>query len=74
MDAALPKCKGCSKPITDKALKALGGQWHVNCFVCKVRLVLSTEESRLLSFIDNHCTLHAHCTVWQIQLVASVAS
>ncbi|XP_040576134.1 PDZ and LIM domain protein 7 [Lepeophtheirus salmonis] len=32
---ALPKCKGCSSAITDKAMKALGGQWHIKCFVCK---------------------------------------
>ena len=33
---ALPKCQGCSKPITDKTIKALGGQWHISCLVCKV--------------------------------------
>ena len=32
----LPKCKGCQKPITDRTMKAMGGQWHVTCFVCKV--------------------------------------
>ena len=33
---ALPKCQACTKPITDKTIKALGGQWHINCLVCKV--------------------------------------
>ena len=33
----LPKCQGCQKPITDRTMKAMGGQWHVTCFVCKVR-------------------------------------
>jgi len=32
---ALPKCQGCSKPIIDKTIKALGGQWHISCLVCK---------------------------------------
>lgn len=32
----LPKCFGCHRPITDRALKALDAQWHVECFVCEV--------------------------------------
>ena len=32
----LPKCFGCQRPITDRALKALDVQWHVKCFVCEV--------------------------------------
>ena len=32
----LPKCQACQKPITDRTMKAMGGQWHVSCFVCKV--------------------------------------
>ena len=35
----LPKCQGCQKPITDRTMKAMGGQWHVSCFVCKVGLL-----------------------------------
>ncbi len=37
-DVALPKCKGCQKPIKDKAIKALNSDWHLTCFVCKVRV------------------------------------
>jgi len=33
-DTVLPKCGGCRKPITDRALKAFDTQWHVSCFVC----------------------------------------
>ena len=33
---ALPKCQGCHNPITDRTMKAMGGQWHISCFVCKV--------------------------------------
>lgn len=32
-----PKCSGCTKPIEDNYVNALGGQWHQECFVCKVR-------------------------------------
>jgi len=35
VDAACPKCKGCEKAITDKSVNAMGGSWHVDCFVCK---------------------------------------
>jgi len=34
-DVALPKCKGCSKAIKDKAIKAMNAEWHLGCFVCK---------------------------------------
>lgn len=30
------KCKGCRKPVTDTVVKALGAEWHANCFVCMV--------------------------------------
>ena len=31
------KCAGCDQPITDKAVKAMEREWHVGCFVCKVK-------------------------------------
>lgn len=30
------KCKGCEKPISDKAIVALEAKWHKDCFKCKV--------------------------------------
>lgn len=30
------KCRKCRKPVTDTVVKALGAEWHVNCFVCMV--------------------------------------
>ena len=36
IDLTCSKCVGCTKPITDKAVKALDSDWHVDCFVCKV--------------------------------------
>lgn len=32
------KCKGCRKPVTDVVVKALGFEWHANCFACVVSL------------------------------------
>lgn len=28
------KCRKCKKPVTDVVVKALGSDWHSNCFVC----------------------------------------
>ncbi|KAF2088933.1 hypothetical protein K490DRAFT_72605 [Saccharata proteae CBS 121410] len=28
------KCKKCRRPVTDTVVKALGAEWHANCFVC----------------------------------------
>ena len=30
------KCKGCRKPVVDLVVRALGGEWHEECFCCKV--------------------------------------
>ncbi|EIW69194.1 hypothetical protein TREMEDRAFT_62922 [Tremella mesenterica DSM 1558] len=30
-----PKCKGCSQPIPDMAVSAMGTKWHKECFVCQ---------------------------------------
>ncbi|XP_076364659.1 paxillin-like [Tachypleus tridentatus] len=29
------KCGGCNKPINEKYISALKGQWHAQCFVCR---------------------------------------
>lgn len=29
-----PKCRKCRKPVTDVVVKALGSDWHGDCFVC----------------------------------------
>ncbi|KAK8196548.1 hypothetical protein M8818_006713 [Zalaria obscura] len=28
------KCKGCRKPVTELVVKALGAEWHQECFCC----------------------------------------
>ncbi|KAI5817437.1 hypothetical protein BZA77DRAFT_333088 [Pyronema omphalodes] len=28
------KCKKCRKPVTETVIKALGGEWHEECFCC----------------------------------------
>ncbi len=40
VDEVCSKCAGCLLPITDRALKAMEADWHVECFVCKVRYIL----------------------------------
>ena len=30
------KCKKCRKPVTDVVVKALGAEWHTECFCCVV--------------------------------------
>lgn len=30
------KCRKCKKPVTDVVVKALGSDWHSDCFVCTV--------------------------------------
>ncbi len=37
VDLVCSKCAGCCLPITDRALKAMEADWHVECFVCQVR-------------------------------------
>ena len=50
VELACEKCAGCSKPITDKAIKALDKDWHVACFVCKVSSVGAFVFITSLSF------------------------
>ncbi|KAF1365062.1 hypothetical protein EJ07DRAFT_98460 [Lizonia empirigonia] len=28
------RCRGCRKPVVDRVVKALGGEWHAECFCC----------------------------------------
>ena len=39
IDLTCSKCTGCKQAITDKAVKALNSDWHVECFICKVGVV-----------------------------------
>ena len=34
------KCRKCKKPVTDTVVKALGYDWHADCFVCTVSGIL----------------------------------
>ena len=34
------KCKGCAEAITEGYISALNGQWHPQCFVCRVSLIV----------------------------------
>ena len=33
------KCRKCRKPVTDMVVKALGHDWHGNCFACMVSIL-----------------------------------
>ena len=37
------KCKKCRKPVTDMVLKALGSEWHTDCFCCTVSGLISLK-------------------------------
>ena len=39
IDLTCSKCAGCKQAITDKAVKALNSDWHVEFFICKVGVV-----------------------------------
>ena len=62
---ALPKCQGCSKPITDKTIKALGGQWHISCLVCKVKILV------LYCYIPAHRNLNNRKNVNLVLVLAT---
>lgn len=44
------KCRKCRKPVTDVVVKALGSDWHSNCFTCMVRYDPISRETS-----TNHC-------------------
>lgn len=44
------KCKGCRKPIVDLVVRALGAEWHENCFCCKVRRLICQFSECLLVY------------------------
>lgn len=43
------KCAGCRKPVVDMVVKALGKEWHEDCFCCKVCSVPAYPVSTVLS-------------------------
>lgn len=47
------KCRKCRKPVTDVVVKALGSDWHSECFRCLVSYVssLNLEESVLTMYL-----------------------
>jgi paxillin len=46
------KCRKCRKPVTDVVVKALGSEWHANCFCCLVSfLALRCGRNNVLSLI-----------------------
>jgi paxillin len=48
------KCRKCRKPVTDVVVKALGSEWHANCFCCLV-----SGLSSYLLFESDSCDIDA---------------
>lgn len=40
------KCKRCRKPVTNLVVKALGAEWHDECFVCIVSLPVTPSDQK----------------------------
>lgn len=43
------KCRKCRRPVTEIVVKALGAEWHADCFCCTVSLPDSSTHDRPLS-------------------------
>ena len=39
-DMFAPKCGGCNRAIMENYISALNSQWHPDCFVCRVGIIL----------------------------------
>lgn len=39
-DLYAPKCAACNGPIKDDYISALNQQWHPDCFVCRVSILV----------------------------------
>ena len=48
------KCRKCRKPVTELVVKALGWDWHEDCFVCLVSDPLSVVAATLLT-VQQEC-------------------
>jgi paxillin len=56
------KCRKCRKPVTDVVVKALGSEWHANCFCCLVSRFLHLEnESCPFAMINTDYYLLQEC-------------
>lgn len=40
-DMFAPKCGGCARAILENYISALSNLWHPECFVCRVRSLVS---------------------------------
>lgn len=51
-----PRCRACSKPITDKAIFAMDAKWHQTCFKCSKceQLILKDQAFKLNDGLP-HC-------------------
>lgn len=54
------KCRGCKKPVVDLVVRALGGEWHENCFRCK-ECGGPFEDGRFFTRNDNEVPVCVKC-------------
>lgn len=47
------KCRKCRRPVTETVVKALGAEWHAECFVCVVSTHFSAPFPLLLIPLHN---------------------
>jgi paxillin len=49
------KCRKCRKPVTDVVVKALGSEWHANCFCCLVSVFHPDKSNCARSSVLTMC-------------------
>lgn len=46
-DMFAPKCGACNRAIMENYISALNSQWHPDCFVCRVSIIVKLKEIKL---------------------------
>lgn len=49
-DMFAPKCGGCNRAIMENYISALNSQWHPDCFVCRVGIMLARFTCLITKF------------------------
>lgn len=49
-DMFAPKCGGCNRAIMENYISALNSQWHPDCFVCRVGIILAKFTCLITEF------------------------
>ncbi|KAF2496154.1 hypothetical protein BU16DRAFT_368021 [Lophium mytilinum] len=60
------KCKKCRKPVTDMVLKALGAEWHAQCFCC-MECGGQFDDGRYFLRGDSQDPVCVRCEEWRLK-------